>query len=216
MQDHARFGVRNLPRHLVSRMIALLLSGGMDSVSLAYWKKPQFAITIDYGQIAARGEIAAAAQVSRELGIQHHVVSVDCSAVGSGDMAGSAPLSLAPVPEWWPFRNQLLLTLAGATALGLGVTELMIGSVVSDGSHADGRPDFFSQIDQLMSIQEGGLRVTAPAIAMTAIELARTSGIPRSLLAWSHSCHTGMYACGVCRGCVKHYNTMEELYGDAY
>ena len=197
-------------------MNALLLSGGMDSVSLAYWKKPQFAITIDYGQIAAPGEIAAASQVSKELGIQHHVVSVDCSAVGSGDMAGSAPLELAPVPEWWPFRNQLLITLAGARALSLGVTELSMGSVASDGRHADARPDFFSQIDQLMAMQEGGLRVTAPAVEMTAVELVRASSIPRSLLAWSHSCHTGAYACGVCRGCVKHYNTMKELYGDAY
>ncbi|MYA31846.1 MAG: 7-cyano-7-deazaguanine synthase [Gammaproteobacteria bacterium] len=197
-------------------MNALLLSGGMDSVSLAYWKKPRFAITIDYGQIAAPGEIAAASKVASELGIQHHIVSADCSAVGSGDMAGRASLKVAPVPEWWPFRNQLLVTLAGARALSLGVTELLIGTVVSDGRHADARPDFFSQIDQLMAMQEGGLRVTAPAMAMTALELVRASGIPRSLLAWSHSCHTGAFACGGCRGCVKHFQTMDKLYGDAY
>ena len=197
-------------------MIGLLLSGGIDSVSLAFWKKPQLAITIDYGQVPASAEIAAAAKVSKELGIHHQVLSIDCSVLGSGDMAGSAPLDAAPVPEWWPFRNQLLLTFAGAKALSFGVTEIMTGSVVSDGSHADGRPEFYSLIDQLMAMQEGGLRVTAPAIEMTAVELVRASGIPRSLLAWSHSCHTGAYACGTCRGCVKHYNTMEELYGEAY
>ena len=27
---------------------ALLLSGGMDSIALAYWRKPSIAITIDY------------------------------------------------------------------------------------------------------------------------------------------------------------------------
>ena len=34
-------------------MRALLLSGGMDSIALAFWKRPEIAITIDYGQRAA-------------------------------------------------------------------------------------------------------------------------------------------------------------------
>ncbi len=29
---------------------AILLSGGMDSIALAYWKRPELAITINYGQ----------------------------------------------------------------------------------------------------------------------------------------------------------------------
>ena len=35
---------------------ALLLSGGMDSIALAYWKRPDIALTIDYGQAAADAE----------------------------------------------------------------------------------------------------------------------------------------------------------------
>jgi 7-cyano-7-deazaguanine synthase len=42
-------------------MRAVLLSGGMDSIALACWQRPEFAITVDYGQRAAATEVAVAA-----------------------------------------------------------------------------------------------------------------------------------------------------------
>ena len=197
-------------------MRAVLLSGGMDSIALAHWKRPEVAITIDYGQTAAATELGAAAEVARSLAMRHETIRVDCSSLGSGDMAGSAPLAAAPVTEWWPFRNQMLLTLAGMRAIAIGIVELMVGSVASDGSHADGRAEFYAVADRLMSLQEGGIRVTAPAIGMTTAELIRTSGVSRETLAWAHSCHTGPLACGGCRGCHKHFQVTEELYGYGY
>lgn len=197
-------------------MRALLLSGGMDSIALAYWKRPDLAFTIDYGQAPAPAEIAAARQVCDELEIDHHVIRADCSSLGSGDMVNTAPLDVAPVPEWWPFRNQLLVTLAGMRAVSLGVRTLIVGSVASDGLHADGRAEFYDAIDALMGLQEGRLAVEAPALNMTTADLVEQSGIPRSLLAWAHSCHLGPLACGACRGCVKHYEVTKQLYGDPY
>lgn len=197
-------------------MRAVLLSGGMDSIALAHWKRPEVAITIDYGQKAAVTELAAAAEVARGLAMRHETIRVDCSSLGSGDMAGGPPLAAAPVTEWWPFRNQMLLTLAGMRAVAIGIVELMVGSVASDGSHADGRDEFYAAADRLMSLQEGGIRVTAPAIGMTTADLIRTSGVSRETLGWAHSCHTGPLACGNCRGCHKHFQVTEELYGDAY
>ena len=197
-------------------MNALLLSGGMDSIALAFWKRPEIAFTVNYGQRAAEAEVAAARQVSGELGIQHEVIHIDCTPIGSGDMAGNNALTIAPVPEWWPFRNQLLITFAAARGLALGVTEIMTGSVSSDGSHADGRPGFYQTIDALTAFQEGGIRVTAPALEITTAELIRRSNVPREVLAWAHSCHTGNLDCGHCRGCVKHYQVTKEVYGDAY
>lgn len=197
-------------------MRAVLLSGGMDSIALAFWQRPEIAITVDYGQRAAEAEIAAAGQVAAELDMRHEVVRVDCSALGSGDMAGCDPLAAAPVSEWWPYRNQLLITLAGMRGIALGVTELLLGSVASDGQHADGRPEFYAAADGLMRLQEGGVRVVAPALTMTTADLVRRSGVPRSLLAWAHSCHVGDVACGSCRGCVKHYHVNDELFQDAY
>jgi 7-cyano-7-deazaguanine synthase len=46
---------------------ALLLSSGMDSLCLAWWKRPNVAITLDYGQLPAQAEIAASSEICREL-----------------------------------------------------------------------------------------------------------------------------------------------------
>jgi len=190
---------------------SILLSGGMDSVALAFWKRPAIAYTVDYGQLPAAGEIRAAAAVCEALEIRHRILRANCREVGSGDMAGGRPSDLAPVSEWWPFRNQLLLTVAGAAAVGDGVRELIFGAVSTDSIHADGRREFFEHITSLMEFQEGGIRVTVPAIDLSSVELVRKSGISLSILAWSHSCHVSAFACGTCRGCVKHANTMKDL-----
>ena len=97
------------------------------------------------------------------------------------------------------------------SAISKGVDRLLIGCLASDGRHADGRAEFVRAMDALLGMQEGAMRVEAPAISMTAVELALASGVPPELLAWSHSCHVADHACGMCRGCQKHYETMEAL-----
>lgn len=190
---------------------ALLLSGGMDSLSIAWWKRPQHAITIDYGQKAAKAEKAASAAVCNALGIEHHIVTVDCRALGSGDMAGTAPDSVAPASDWWPYRNQMLITFAVMKAIGLGVKTLYIGTVRSDEGHRDGTTDFVRLMNDLVRYQEGELQVEAPAIAFSTAELVRYCGVPRDLLAWAHSCHKADLPCNDCRGCNKYIESMSSL-----
>jgi len=191
---------------------ALLLSGGMDSLSIAWWKRPELAITLDYGQRAAEAEKLASTQVCKELGIRHEIVSVDCSSLGSGDMAGAPPDVAAQTSDWWPYRNQLLITLASMRAISLGIKMLYIGTVRSDSeSHLDGTPNFVQKIGDLMAYQEGHLRIVAPAIDLSTTELIRQVGVPPGLLAWSHSCHKANIACGNCRGCNKYVETYLEL-----
>jgi 7-cyano-7-deazaguanine synthase len=189
----------------------VLLSGGMDSIALTYWKRPQIAITIDYGQAPAAAEIRAAAETCRSLSIEHHVIRIDCSELGSGDLAKRAPLEIAPVSEWWPYRNQLLVTLGVMRGLSLNLECLLVGSVQTDSVHADGTAEFYTKIDDLVSLQEGRIKVQVPAIKMTSRELVKISGVPQPILAWAHSCHVGNFACGFCRGCRKHFTTVEEL-----
>ena len=191
--------------------VGLLLSGGMDSIALAWWKRPGLALTIDYGQLCAEAEIRAANAVCQALGIEHQIIAVNCQSLGSGDLVGTPPSANAPVQEWWPYRNQLLVTLAGMRAITLGVKEILIATVRSDAVHADGQLDFIQHIDALMRFQEGEMRVSAPAIRMTSIDLMKTSGVPQEVLAWAHSCHRSNYACGDCRGCYKHRDTMDAL-----
>jgi len=189
----------------------LLLSGGMDSLSIAWWKRPDIAFTLDYGQIAAEAEIVASQAICRRLNIDHEIIKVDCSSLGSGDMAGTVAHRVAPASDWWPYRNQLLITLAATRAINFGATMLWLGTVKSDNRHKDGGLQFIDSISRLMSCQEGGISVEAPAINLSTAELVKVSGVPSELLAWAHSCHKASVACGNCRGCNKYFQTFEEL-----
>lgn len=191
--------------------VGLLMSGGLDSAALAFWKKPDVAMTIDYGQVCAEAEVLAAQQICREIGLVQELVRVDCRHLGSGDLAGISPHDDAPTQEWWPYRNQLLVTIGAMRALAMGVDRLLLGTVASDSSHRDGTVEFIASIDKLLQLQEGGMRVLAPAIEMSSAELIRTSGVSVDVLAWCHSCHTANTACGRCRGCFKHQSVFSEL-----
>ena len=190
---------------------AILLSGGMDSIALAYWMHPEVAITLDYGQRSAEAEITAASQVANILSMEHHVLRIDCSSLGSGDLVGTTPIGNAPVSEWWPYRNQMLVTLALMKAIQLGVCELMVGSVKTDAQHTDGTAAFYEQLSKLVLMQEGSIKVTATAIEMTTVELVKRSGIPENILMYAHSCHTSNHPCGRCHGCTKYMYVKEQL-----
>lgn len=190
---------------------AILLSGGMDSIALSYWLRPEIAITLDYGQKAAEAEIKVATHIAKILGMEHHIIRVDCSSLGSGDLVGSAPVNDAPVSEWWPYRNQMLVTLALMKAIQLGVCEMMVGSVKTDGQHTDGTKEFYSKLSDVVAMQEGNIKVTAPAINMTTMELVKKSGVPENILLFAHSCHTSNQPCGKCHGCMKYIYVKNQL-----
>lgn len=189
----------------------LLMSGGMDSAAIAAWRRPALCLTVNYGQRSAEAEQIASAQICKDLGLAHESIDIPCGPLGSGDMAGTPALDIAPCPEWWPFRNQLLLTIGAGVAVVRKIETLLFGTVATDNAHADGRAEFFENMNRVLGAQEGFLRIVTPAIDLTTAELIRTSRIPRDVLSWAHSCHTGRYACGVCRGCEKYLSTLHEL-----
>ena len=178
-------------------MKAVLLSGGLDSIALAHWQRPELAVFIDYGQRPAKAEQHAAQQVCTRLGLRH--------------LADRQSLPGAPSPEWWPFRNQLLITLALTRLAGTQTLELMLGTVCDDALHADGTRDFYRSINAVVSIQEFRPAITAPAIDMSTVELVQRSQTPAELLLWAHSCQVSNLACGQCRGCTKRLATLQDL-----
>lgn len=195
---------------------ALLLSGGMDSIAIAWWRRPELVVTIDYGQRPAKAEIRAASAAAAAIGLEHRVLTIDLGPYGSGDLAGRAAASIAPVREWWPYRNQMLVTLAAMATVTEGIDRILIGCLATDNVHADGGRIFVAAMDALLSGQEGAMRLEAPAINLTAAQLIRVSKVPMEILAWAHSCHVANEACGECRGCRKHYETLSELGWEPY
>jgi len=191
--------------------VGILLSGGVDSIALAYWKRPAYAFTLNYGQAPATAELRASAAICKALDIEHHIISVDCSSVGSGDLLNRRAIADSPSPEWWPYRNQLLVTLAAMRAISFGIQSLMVASVKSDGFHKDGTGKFYQLLSALMEFQEGGIAITCPAVELTSAELVRIAQVPDSILHWAHSCHKSNIPCGNCRGCNKYRQVMFEL-----
>ena len=185
---------------------AIMLSGGVDSTALAVLYKYQFAFTVKYGQLCAEAEVRAASRIAERLGLQHCIIDAPIYGIGAGDLVGRPPSAARAsneYSEWFPFRNQLIATLTAIKGMEHGVQQLDFGTVKSDGIFADGRQDFFEALSFLMSLQEGGMKVHAPAIDMYSEELILNSGVGRDILGWTHSCHTSNFSCGRCRGCVR-------------
>lgn len=183
----------------------ILLSGGIDSMAIAYWKKPQLAFTVDYGQVCADAEIHAAAKIAKDIGIEHHIIRVNCSQLGSGSLCGKEQLRDAPAEEWWPYRNQLLVTFACMKGIGLGMSKLYVGSIKTDKFHKDGTKTFYEMMSKLVEYQEGGIKIEMPAAELDTYELVAISKMPVNAMLWSHSCHTSNNPCMKCSGCLKNY-----------
>ena len=114
----------------MKRLALVLLSGGLDSTTLAAWAKDQgydlLALTVRYGQAHAR-EIDAAKNVAKMLGIRQQVVDVSFFKDLAWYSALTHPEQLA-VPEnrapeamakdipvtYVPLRNTFFLTLGAA------------------------------------------------------------------------------------------------------
>ena len=111
---------------------ALLFSGGIDSSAILYWKRPNISFYIDYGQRNSKGELRAVKIISKELKIPFEIISVNCSKLGKGILSGDKTSPQEVLSEWWPYRNQLLITLAAMKGIQLGIKTLFIGSVKED------------------------------------------------------------------------------------
>ena len=182
----------------------MLLSGGLDSAAVACLERPERALFIDYGQRPAAAERTAARAVVSHLGITLDELAIDLASVGSGSLVDQPQPAAAPTEEWFPYRNQHLVTIAAAHAVNKGLGTIILGAVAGDGErHADCTPLFVSMANALVGVQEGCVRVIAPHVLTSPRKLLQRSGLPIELLRQTHSCHTGNHACGSCSGCMR-------------
>jgi 7-cyano-7-deazaguanine synthase len=106
-----------------------LLSGGLDSVvsMLLASKEVEIvlAITVDYGQRAAKQEIAASQRIAHDMGIPHQVICLPFMMELNSDLL--KPDNSCIVNPWVPNRNGLLISLAACLAENLGAQMVICG-----------------------------------------------------------------------------------------
>jgi 7-cyano-7-deazaguanine synthase len=202
----------------------VLLSGGLDSATALAVARAQgrrcHALSFRYGQ-RHQVELAAAAAVARQVGVDsHRVVDLDLRAFG-----GSALTADIPVPKgrseaeigggipvtYVPARNTLFVSFALALAETVSAAEIVLGVNVLDASgYPDCRPEWLAAMQEVArlgtkaGVEGHGVRLWAPLIEMTKAEIIRTGmglGVDYGL---THSCYdpaAGGGACGACDAC---------------
>lgn len=194
----------------------IVLSGGMDSVTLLHHLRPRIAlaVTFDYGSNHNAREIECARRQCELLGVEHLVIPL----AFIGQYFESSLLSGADdIPEGnyddenmrstvVPFRNGIMLAVACGLAESRGLKFVAIAN--HGGDHAlypDCRPAFVDAFGRAM--QAGtydGVSILAPFTDLTKSEIARLGAEEGVDFSNTYSCYKGGEKhCGRCGTCTE-------------
>ncbi|WGM89949.1 MAG: 7-cyano-7-deazaguanine synthase QueC [Candidatus Bathyarchaeota archaeon] len=199
----------------------VVLSGGPDSVTTAYWAKNQgytvHGLTCKYGQIASK-EVEHAKLIAEKLGITLKVIDLsslreiymgitsvcDENITMTGDF--SQPIIV-------PFRNAIFLSVAVAYASSVGANKIFYGAQGSDEQfYPDCRPQFYKSFEE--TARQGtdeNITVEAPFSGGPKSEIIKQGtelGVPFELT-WS--CYFGREKhCGTCESCMNRKRAFEQ------
>ncbi len=183
--------------------LVVLLSGGIDSTTTLWWLSDKgyscHPLFVDYGQRAARQEMAASSKVCGKVGLQLATASVP----RLGKLSRSQLTDQHSSSPFHPHRNLLLLTIASAVAYEQGLLGVAIG-VHKSSWYPDCTPDFIKLAAQVLSMSMGKpIAVVAPLGTLDrsqVIELAKRLRVPLRL---TYSCLLGgQRHCGRCESCL--------------
>lgn len=205
--------------------VVVVLSGGMDSTTLAYdlAKSDSFAlvgaVSINYGQRHAH-ELLCAATTCDRLGIPHWIV--DLTDFGKIVGSASALTGATPVPEGHyaeasmkatvvPNRNMVLLSIAAGIAVANKATLVAYGAHMGDHAiYPDCRPEFAAALNTALALADYvPATLHRPYIDIDKAEIVRR-GIALGVdYKQTWTCYKGVQsflrplACGRCGTCVE-------------
>lgn len=201
----------------------IVLSGGMDSVTLLHEYKDRIAlaVTFDYGSNHNAREIKCAKENCRVLGIEHIVIPLEFM----GKYFESSLLSGAEaIPEGnydeenmkstvVPFRNGIMLAVACGLAESRHLSHVMLAN--HSGDHAiypDCRPGFVDAMS--LAMKEGtydGITIIAPYTGISKADIARHGKSLSLDYSLTYSCYKGGEKhCGRCGTCRERREAMAE------
>ena len=201
----------------------IILSGGMDSVTLLYdyQERIALAITFDYGSNHNKREAACAALHCQRLGIEHIIIPLDfmaryfkssllegAEAIPEGDYNDENIHSTVV-----PFRNGIMLAIAAGLAESRELTRVMMANHFGDHViYPDCSEEFVRHMSSAMTAGTYvGVQVLAPYTTISKTDIARIGkrlGIDYSL---TYSCYKGgPRHCGRCATCRERMQALRE------
>lgn len=201
----------------------IIVSGGMDSITLLYDRQDSIAlgISFDYGSNHNVNEIPLAQKHCRKLGIRHIIIDLGfihqhfkssllegANAIPDGNYDEENMKSTVV-----PFRNGIMLSIAAGIAESHNLTKILIANHGGDHTlYPDCRPGFIRAMDDAVSAGTFvDVHVEAPYTHLTKTEIAlkgKNLGIDYSET-WS--CYKGGdIHCGTCGTCVERKEALRE------
>lgn len=202
---------------------AIIVSGGMDSITLLYDHKDEIAlgISFDYESNHNAREIPFAKMHCERLGIKHITINLDfmhqyfksslldgAEAIPEGHYADDNMKSTVV-----PFRNGIMLAIAIGIAESNNLDQVFIANHGGDHTiYPDCRPEFINAIDAAATAGTyNNVKVIAPYTKITKSDIARIGKRLGIDYAETWSCYKGGEVhCGKCGTCVERKEALAE------
>lgn len=201
----------------------IILSGGMDSVTLLYeyQKDISIAVTFDYGSNHAQREIECAKYHCEKLGIKHIIIPLQfmkqyfkSSLLQSSEMIPDGHYTDESMKSTVvPFRNGIMLSIACGIAESNELKQVLIANHAGDHAiYPDCRKEFIkSMSDAMANGTYEHIKVFAPYTSLSKTQIARIGkkiGIDYSK---TYSCYKGGEKhCGTCGTCVERKEALHD------
>lgn len=201
----------------------IIVSGGMDSITLLYDHKDEIAlgISFDYGSNHNAREIPFAKMHCERLGIKHITINLDfmhqyfksslldgAEAIPEGHYADDNMKSTVV-----PFRNGIMLSIAIGIAESNNLDHVFIANHGGDHTiYPDCRPEFINAIDAAATAGTyNNVKVVAPYTKITKSDIARIGKKLGIDYTETWSCYKGGEVhCGKCGTCVERKEALAE------
>ena len=201
----------------------IIVSGGMDSITLLYDHKDEIAlgISFDYGSNHNAREIPFAKMHCERLGIKHITINLDfmhqyfksslldgADAIPEGHYADDNMKSTVV-----PFRNGIMLSIAIGIAESNNLDQVFIANHGGDHTiYPDCRPEFIKAIDSAANAGTyNNVKVIAPYTQITKSDIARIGKKLGIDYTETWSCYKGGEVhCGKCGTCVERKEALAE------
>jgi 7-cyano-7-deazaguanine synthase len=199
----------------------VVLSGGPDSTTVAYWAKQQgydvYAISFKYGQIATK-EVECAQKIADGLQVPLKVVDLSALKGIFGDVTSlcnkDIPMTSSfSAPIIVPFRNAIFLSAAVSYAVSICADKIFYGAQGSDEPfYPDCRREFYKAFEKAARLgTDKPISIEAPFNGLRKSELIQKAKELDVPLEQTWSCYgNGQKHCGQCESCVNRKKAFKE------